>query len=214
MSEYQDFVHDFPRRCRDVLQAFSPKAATADREVTLLLMATAAGFVMPLERLGVGEAVLQPTLDRPRFAREMEQLKAELERVTVESPLFRGTAWRGGALKSAEGTPDQWPELQNPQLLAPDTTVGGVVRQLRNGLAHGNVFSRPNASRQIAALVFVSGGTLRRGGRAIPLKYLILSPRELRTFLSRWFALVAHLRLPQRLVQQTIGEAAYSRTHS
>lgn len=208
MSEYRDFVHDFPKRCRDVLRAFSSEAALNDREVTLLLMATAAGFVMPLERLGEGEAILQPPLDRSQYADAMKQLKVELGKKASKSALFRRTAWRGGPLRSAEGTPDEWPECRSPQPLSAEITVSDVVRQLRNGLAHGNVFSRPDKDRQIAELVFVRGGTYRKSGNAIPLKYLVVSPRELRQFLNRWFAFVASLRLPQRVVQQTIGEAA------
>jgi hypothetical protein len=38
MSDYRDFVQDFPRRCRDVLALFSGEARLQDREVTLLLV--------------------------------------------------------------------------------------------------------------------------------------------------------------------------------
>ncbi|MFQ5546566.1 MAG: hypothetical protein ACE5FE_11345 [Acidiferrobacterales bacterium] len=207
MSNYKDFVQDFPTRCRDVVMAFSKEAQRQDREVTLLLMATTAGFVMPYERLREGEAIKQPPLDRPHFSEAAEQLKQELGKRIAESTLFQDAEWRGGPLRSAVGTPDEWPECRNPRRLPPETLVSDVVRYLRHGLAHGNVFTRADRSNHISELIFVCGGTLRNG-KEMPLKFLLLSPRELRFFLDRWFKFVGDLRLPHWAVLEVIDHAA------
>lgn len=139
--------------------------------------------------------ILQPPLDRPpQFAEAMARLKEELGQKVHESLLFKRAAWRGGPLQSAVGTPDDWPECQAPQALPAETRVADAVRHLRNGLAHGNVFSRSSRDGQIAELVFISGGTFK-SGRTIPLRFLVLSPDELRQFLDRWFNFVAGLQL-------------------
>jgi hypothetical protein len=208
MSNYRDFVQDFPRRCRDVLKSFAAESEKQDRDVTLLLMAATAGFVMPYERLGEGDAIKQPTLDRPKFVEAMERLKGELAKTLDESVLFKDANWRGGRLRSAVGTPDDWPECQMPQALAPDTPVSEAVRYLRHSLAHGNVFSRGARPNQIDELVFVCGGTLKKNHKEIPLKFLVLSPKQLRQFLDRWFELVESLHVPHRSILEVVDQAA------
>lgn len=209
MSNYRDFVQDFPTRCRDVLLAFSECAGQQDREVTLLLMATTAGFIMPYERLSEGDTIKQPTLDRSRFAQASKELKGLLAKTIRESGLFDGPqeSWRGGPLQSASGMPDEWPECREPQSLSPDTLVADVVRPLRNALAHGNVFTRGNRTNQISELIFVCGGTLRNG-RQIPLRFVLTSPTDLRYFLDGWFKFVGDLGLPHHIVLELVDEAA------
>ena len=112
-----------------------------------------------------------------------------------------------GPLESVAGTPDDWSECIAPERLGQDTTVCEAVRILRNGLAHGNVFSRPTLDGGIAELVFVSGGTFR-SGKTIPSRFLVLSPAELRQFLDRWFTFVAGLHLPHRVVMELLEQAA------
>jgi hypothetical protein len=51
MSEYKDFVRDFPLRCHDLLKKFEPGAKLRDREVMLLLAVASAGLVVPYEGL-------------------------------------------------------------------------------------------------------------------------------------------------------------------
>ena len=172
-----------------------------------LMGATMAGFVMPFERLSEGESIIQPTLDRPLFSSAMGRLRDELKKHLGQSHLFSGAAWRGGPLQSVVGTPDDWRECIAPEPLGQDTPVSEVVRRLRNGLAHGNVFSRSTPDGGITELVFVSGGTFKNG-KTIPSRFLVLSPAELRQFLDRWFTFVADLHLPHQAVMELLEQAA------
>ena len=78
MAMYRDFVHDYPGRCIDVLKKYLHQAISEDREVTLLLMAAAGGFVMPYERLSDGTIVIQPKLDRPCHKKAVKSLEQEI----------------------------------------------------------------------------------------------------------------------------------------
>jgi hypothetical protein len=78
MTSYRYFVNDIATRCRDVVAAYHESARAHDREVTLLLMATTAGFVLPYERLTVGQGFKQPSLDRARYTDAREQLQSAL----------------------------------------------------------------------------------------------------------------------------------------
>ncbi len=198
MSNYKDFIKDFPCRCNDVLGKFFDPAEKNDREVTLLLMATATGFIMPYERLSEGRKIKQPPLDRNRFVEASKKLNTLLTETIAQSMLFEGleNSWYGGPLESAEGTPDTWPEYQTRSLLSPKTSVSDAVSYVRHGLAHGNVFTCPGSDGQISELIFLCGGTLPNG-KKIPLKFVAMSPVALRQFLDNWFKFVSGLPVPQ-----------------
>lgn len=204
MSEYRDFVHDFASRCQEVLQAFLQPARSRDREVTLLLMAAAGGFVMSYERLRDDQGFPQPPIDRHRYAAAGQELARILEERIAASPLLQGQdSWRGGALVSAAGAPDGWPELRDPARFSADAPVSQVVRGLRHAVAHGNVLTRSSQGGQIAELVFVSGGIGN-----VPLRYVLVAPDDLARFLHKWFAALGDLPLAYQEVLRVVGEAA------
>lgn len=210
MSDYHCFVDDFPRRCCGLLNAFFKQATIRDREVTLLLMACSSGIVIPLERLGEGKSIKQPELDRNRFARAAEHLDGQLSDQIGHSASFGEAlmSWRGGQLNSAVGTPDTWPELDNLRALKPSTTVEEIVRILRNSLAHGNIFTRANAKKEIGEVIFVPGGTNRRTGKEIPCSLLVVMPEQLRAFLVIWFSSLASLLSSEPIATDTIDYAS------
>jgi len=204
MSHYREFTRDFPARCRDVLKMFRNQAQRSDREVTLLLMATSAGFVMPYERLSISKSNPQPLLDRGDLSAEIERLSNLLKETVKESDLLPDfKEWSLGGLNSAEGMPDTWPELSDPLSVRPLTPVKDIIRPLRHSLAHGNVYTRPDARGQIQDLVFISGGVSKN-----PLRYLLVSPDRLAAFMDRWFALVSSLPLTLTQVLEVVSEAA------
>lgn len=204
MTSYRYFVHDLAKRCRDVLAAYHASARGSDREVTLLLMATTAGFVLPYERLTIGQGFKQPSLDRGCYTDAREQLQTALNERVADSPLFHDQrSWSSGILKSAHGTPDDWSELQKPPALQPGVQVLDLVRGIRHALAHGNILSQADGNGQISQLVFVSGGD-----RGIPARYVLATPSDLHRFLDAWFVMIEHLPLPYEDVLRVIGDAA------
>jgi hypothetical protein len=69
MSNYNNFVQDFPKRCDELLCHFIKPASGRDREVTLMLAVASAGFVIPFERLRqpTDPQRQHPARDRERF---------------------------------------------------------------------------------------------------------------------------------------------------
>jgi len=196
VSDYTDFALDFPDRCRKLLVEFTDAASEKNCEVTLLLMATMAGFVVPYERLSYGTKIKQPPLDRDNYLSASNKLKTELQKPIEESQFFdQGSIrWHGDSLISAFGTPNDWPEIRRPALLSQGTTVIDVLSRLRHAFAHGNVLTKRDGEEQISHLVFVSGGTCPNGN-VIPTGFLLITPSQLRAFLDKWFAFVAGLGL-------------------
>jgi len=51
MSNYNNFVSDFPGRCAELLKEYERSARLRKREVTLMLCIAMPSIVVPLERL-------------------------------------------------------------------------------------------------------------------------------------------------------------------
>lgn len=182
MTAYRDFVSDFPSRCLDVLRMAETKARLQQRQVTLALMVASAGFVVPYERLSIKKA--HPTGDAKKFAEASSKLAALMQMKFLVSPLGRGAdSWHGGKLNSIKGYPDEWPEFLKAKPLSPDKTVGGLLRILRNALAHGNIFTHGDP---IKALVFVGSNTDDEDN-IIDFSFARVSPEDFVRFLKQWF---------------------------
>jgi hypothetical protein len=46
MTDYSDFIRDFPTRCGEVLSIYYDQAQAKSREVTLLIMTATAAFLV------------------------------------------------------------------------------------------------------------------------------------------------------------------------
>ena len=98
--------------------------------------------------------------------------------------------------------PDSWPELVTPKAVGPKKTTGNVLTQLRNALAHGNVFTRGGAS--IDLLLFVS--EVSQGSNEFA--YLAVAPGDFRKFLRHWLAFLKKLDLPSSVIAHGRASAA------
>jgi hypothetical protein len=91
MTAYKNFVEDFPRRCRDILDLAGKPALSRGREVTLTLMVASAGLVVPYERLkpdgGGGGHIDHPSGDNKRFADAAAKLRSLLDAPFMSSCL-------------------------------------------------------------------------------------------------------------------------------
>ncbi len=106
------------------------------------------------------------------LAHPWESLKGELNSITIEDAERRG-----------------WPIPQVGQPTdRPPTTLGELIRLMRNGVAHGNISFLPDGQGQIAELQIENqnGEGQRTWGTTI-------TPDTMRTFLGRFVALVEDL---------------------
>lgn len=185
MTVYEDFVWDYPARCIDVLYKFYEHAKFEDREVTLLLMATAGGFVMPYERLKPGG---KPELDRDTNKEQIKKLKNELEK-----PIKNSTAFGEIINKWCYGEPGEQHDEENVMRVAESSKpinggwkVSVAINIVRNSIAHGNVLAIRSPEGQIQDLVFAS----KISSKSSYVHLVKLTPDDLRDFLLSWFRLL------------------------
>jgi hypothetical protein len=147
MTEYTNFIKDFPRRCRDILDIAGKPALYRGREVTLTIMVASAGFVVPYERLKPDH----PSGDSKRFADAAEKLKSLLNQPFMSSVLSNkmNSTWYHGKVFSVNGDPDSWDGLLTRKPFSNDRKVSTTLTVIRNGLAHGNIFTFGNPIRAI-----------------------------------------------------------------
>lgn len=203
MSAYRDFVSDFPSRCLEVLEMAEKQARLQQRDVTLSLMVASAGFVVPYERLSSKKE--HPSGDSVRFSDASSRLDSLIKTSFVESELAKGAkSWCGGSLATISGDPDSWGELRAAKPLNRDKTVGGVIRVLRNALAHGNIFTYQNP---ISGIVFVSE---RRNddNKITGFSFLRVSPEDFMAFLRGWFRFLKTTHIPAEIIESAIADAA------
>ncbi|MBI3994179.1 MAG: hypothetical protein HY342_12965 [Candidatus Lambdaproteobacteria bacterium] len=200
MSEYKNFVQDFPIRCQDVLNTARKQARFCDREVTLLLMTASTGIVVPYERLiPQSEKTLKKVVkDEETYVEASKEFVELLKLKFLDRTKFWGTIVPGNWFAGKapwDWPPDSWDSkiLQSP--MSENMTFSGVVKIIRNSLAHGGICTRGDP---IELLVFASGYSENKGNKkkSEKLSYVAVAPDVFMGFLSRWFDFLKELRLP------------------
>lgn len=204
MSNYRDLIQDLPLRCRDVLNFARGPARTHRREVTLMLMVAATALVSPYERLR--RDTNSPHLDAGRFKTSADNLNALLAGPFLGSELWGtdSSSWAYGVLDDIGPEVDYWPEWNSPSEMSSELTAGELMLTLRNGLAHGGVYSfgDPNIER----LMFV-----RRTRDKKPIHYFLRgTPSDLYLLLNNWFEFIQGIHIPHGLVVEALDELVAS----
>ncbi|MBV8737793.1 MAG: hypothetical protein JO007_11155 [Alphaproteobacteria bacterium] len=200
MTDYCDFIRDFPARCGEVLDLCYGQAKAANREVTLLIMTAAAAFV-PFERLRSGPEH-HPSRDRQRFPKEAQRLDDALGRPFLNS-LFHddgSASWSMGTMP--------YPKLPIEfKSITGQTPANQVFAIVRNSLAHGNLWTISDTGSQIEAIIFWAKDQ-NRERRLIGYKYVRTSPKDFHKFLVKWFAFLKREQIPRGVVADTLAQAA------
>src|SRR5271166_3457918 len=203
MTEYKNFIQDFPRRCRDILDIAGKPALPRGREVTLAIMVASAGFVVPYERLTPGH----PSEDSKRFVGAAEKLKSLLDQAFMSSVLSNkmSSAWYEGKVGSVNGDPDSWDGLQKRKPFSKEKRVRATLKVIRNGLAHGNIFTFGNP---IQAIIFFEKKNFNEVGVVRDYSFVYVAPRDFCQFLENWFHFLNDVRIPQEVAFEILKDAA------
>jgi len=202
MTAFKDFHRDFPKRCLEVLKLAEPQAKLRQREVTLILMVASAGLVMPLERLRSREPDKQhPIGDRERYGVASKRMDELLAEEFQSSTLDKGSDdWTCGNAISISDMPDTWPEMETRKSITQKKTVGGVIKPIRNALAHGNIFTCNDPIKQI---VFAQD---KNSKGKYP--FICVSPEDFKTFIESWFKFLESKDISNEDAKESIERAA------
>lgn len=208
MSEYRNFVKDFPGRCNELLSSSKKSARYPGHEVTLMLAVASAGFVIPFERLRNDH----PFNDR-KTVENIKKYNQSLSKDVCESCLWDNCQrqdWKYVELTDYKGDkcitdpPDYWKQLRTDASPPPPTfeqfakqnrqvQVCQVLSCIRNALAHGNIHTRGGPTKQIEQIVFVSNRERDKDKRQW--WCLQCPPGEFLILLKNWFDFIKNLDL-------------------
>ena len=200
MTNYNNFIQDFPTRCYEILDQYKGPALLSGREMTLTLSMAASGFVVPFERLCPQEGT--PYYDRCDYTKAASQFDRLCIKNFLSSELWKEDvgSWSFDELSSVAGDPDSWPELQEPRTpLNSCKTVRDILEHLRNALAHGNIFTFPKGVCSIKFIIFLS----RQSRASSDFNFLCVSPQDFQKFLKNWFMFLKKLELPTAVFSST-----------
>jgi hypothetical protein len=189
MSEYINFVDDFPRRCKEVLRFAEGFAQIEEREVTLYLMVASAGFLVPYERLKPdpepgpkgGSGIPHPSRDNETFYDAAQQLKNDLDKPFLDSVgLGQGpSSWYSGKVRSVEGGPSDWRGFRERVPITKSLKLSAFLSVIRNALAHGSIYTFKNPIEEI---IFIKPNKTNNDW-----SFVSVSPVDFRQFLDQWF---------------------------
>lgn len=210
VSLYVDFVQDFPARCSEVLKLTDSEANASGREVTLMLMAAAAGLVVPWERLRTKQERestratpdgsrhppvakqprTHPTKDVDKYPQAAARLSKWLGENFKASPIWkRGLkSWKFGSATDVSKHPDEWPGFDQRRGPESSKQIVSVVKTIRNALAHGSIYTR--GKRSIEEIVLFEEWRPEGIGEVAGYDYLTVSPQDFRILLETWFDLL------------------------
>lgn len=187
MSEYMNFIQDFPTRCGEILESYQKRATFQGREVTLMLSIASSGFLVPYERI----RAKHPSGDASRYNKICTEIKSLFNTKFNDSSLLEDASgvWWFGKLASHNGMPDDWPEMRNLQQVSNKEKTREILYHLRNALAHGNIFTM---GKKIEKIIFLS----TKEQDSPQFYYLAVTPNDFSAFLTNWFKFLGDLQLP------------------
>jgi len=207
MSNYTNFIKDFPNRCLDILSKYESMARIENREVTLLLGIATAGLIIPFERLRPPtDNLTHPGKDRQNCQAATDEFERTLKLPFLGSSLWSGdpAAWTFAKdVEQIETEPDCWDELKNKKPLSKEKKIGSVTKHIRNALAHGNLFTIGNP---IQLIIFLSRCCVYVGGESVPTdKFAMLAtaPNDFLKFLMNWLTFLSSLPMPTIVMQES-----------
>jgi len=176
MSNYRDFIRDFPARCLEILEQFHHSAKIRDREVTLLIMAATTALIIPKERLSETH-LSKDRSDFVELGKDVSWGRPFLSYNLCASP----DLWLYGRVQNPHSTPDDWEEFQPIR----NQCGSEILSIFRNALAHGNIYTE---GRPISSLLFWSNQMDRNSNDVIGYKYIKIPIQEFYEFIKRWVA--------------------------
>lgn len=197
MSEYKNFIQDFPIRCGQILEDYEYRAKSTGREVTHILAIASAALNIPYERLRRTSGRLEhPSEDKYKYPRAVGKFDNTLDKEFLLSEMWMGgiESWKIGEILADDvnKSPEDWMIGATP--LPDHLKVRNVLEHIRNALAHGSIFTLPNEIDEIQNIIFLSEEKDRRQSTG---KYILLAviPEDFTLFIKKWIKFMSTLNL-------------------
>lgn len=194
MSNYRNFIQDFPIRCEEILIDYRDLACKNGREVTHMFAIASAAITIPFARLREGE---HPSWDKKNCQQAASKFANLCDQHFLGSRLWNDAvaSWKTNQVKEEDVLqgPGDW--ITNSTSLTQEIKVEEVLKCIRNALAHGNIFTLPDDNDEIERIIFLSK---IMNGRNFSGNYrlLMVRPEDFDKFLLKWVQFLRDLNMP------------------
>jgi len=192
MSNYRNFIKDFPNRCGEILKEYKDCSCKNGREVTHMFAIASAAITIPFERL---RKKGHPAQDKKKYPQVVSKFDNLCDKNFLSSNLWgkASESWKFGQLKKGEVElgPENWEE--NAISLEEDVKVKEVLCIIRNALAHGSIFTLSNADDQIEIIIFLSTSKEKDTG---DFNLIMVSVEDFNELLVKWIDFLHSLKIP------------------
>lgn len=194
MSEYKDFIQDYPSRCDKLFNQFSEET---DLDVTLLLALATNAIIFPLERLGKNNGDYpHPAGDGKKFARAKDQFHNKIKnRYFIPDFCAEGSLLIGTVNQKEITKPNSiW--IEKASKLGSDKKTYEILEIFRNGLAHGSIFIEPAPETdKIETLIFLSEDRKNDNKPTDDYLFVVIKVVHFKSFLGKWILFLKTLKL-------------------
>lgn len=199
MSEYVNFIQDFPKRCHTLLTRNYEECRNTNTEVTLMLTIATSGFIIPYNRLAESD---HPSGDAKDFTEAKTQFNRFGGQNFLNSSLVSSRANSSWGYREDLTLPDSkkivWEKLlQGPSTIS-TKPVAAILAHFRNALAHGNIFTYENP---IESLLFLSQDKQNNEWTGM-YNMISVSTQDFHYFLIHWFDFLSTLKMPETIKQE------------
>jgi len=184
MSQYENYIKDFPMRCKELYEELHPTALILKKEVTFMLMVASASILIPFERLRPTNVLdpIHPSKDPIIFKKHADNLKKLLDTNINKSLLWPLDLkyWMYGDSAEMIFDPNYIGDNQLTEM-SPNHKVANIFFIIRNALAHSNIYTFEDPIKYI---FFVSWK--KKNNIAIGTKFIRVTTDEFRIFINKW----------------------------
>ena len=205
--DYKNFIQDFPIRCGEILEKYREQDRKNGREVTHMFAIAAAAIPIPFARLSENE---HPSPDKKKYEQAVGKFTNLCDQYFLGSCLWEdkdeARSWKSGQVskEDVKEGPEYW-RIRDCSSLTGDIKVKEILKIIRNALAHGSIFTRPNKETdQIEKIILLSKILVERKingnvKRIFNGNYdtLTVSPEDFFEFLVNWVSFLRdELKIP------------------
>ena len=194
MSNYRNFIQDFPIRCEKILKDYKDCACMKGREVTHMFAIASAAITIPFARLREKE---HPSRDKKNCQQAASKFANLCDKYFLSSSLW-GTStksWKSGLLKKDDIERDKEYWITNALSLRDDIKVLEVLSIIRNALAHGSIYTLHNNDDQIENIILLSKEKIGEKFTG-DFNLLMVSVEDFNELLVKWIDFLKNIEIP------------------
>ena len=188
MSNYKNFIQDFPQRCGSILDGYKDQAKKSGLEVTHMLAIASAAITIPFERFRKPKHKRKhPSNEREMYHSATNKFANFCDKEFLKSSLWENETnnWYYGIIKEKKlnDQPESW--IAKAKKLPSDFKIIYLLNHIRNSISHSSIYASSDEKDNIDNLILLNK-FLEKGKFNGDYSYVKVSVTDFNKFLINW----------------------------